>query len=430
MEIQTDSLDLAIPKIVIADTFCNEIKQAVSELLKAWEYPIIITTPEEQELWNQAFPNIDQKHIFSSHNSKIYNWYPEKMDDFFKKNPTLSAAWYLLSEGIVDWFLWGKTYATWDIIKTLLRAAGVTIPEGKEKGTLSSHFLMQKNWEKILFADCGVIPYPTDEQLQDIADQTITQANMYNITPKVFLFEELQQKITICEDYLVNSISEANTFIFPDLDAGNICYKMFQYLLWYQAIGPIIQGLEKPWNDLSRWASSQDIKLAYEITKAQVHNKNNSEYSLDLPESEHKSIIWNVSNIDKNQNYLSFNIKWDNSLDLQFYATQDEADEQYSTIYSDLDDIETNYIGFLSFSTNNSARMGTTELINNRALLAQMQFKNAKVAWDTQFDAAFIPKIWESKFENNPLQGNSANIYILPNKQTLTTIHTLLKEFV
>lgn len=66
---------------------------------------------------------------------------------------------------------------------------------------------------------------------------------------------------------------DANILIFPDLNAGNICYKTIQYIGGLNAVGPIMQGLKKPVNDLSRGCSVDDIILVSAITALQSVKK-------------------------------------------------------------------------------------------------------------------------------------------------------------
>ena len=155
----------------------------------------------------------------------------------------------------------------------------------------------------LMFADCAVNPCPTAEQLVDIAHATaLSYKKLVGKEPKVaFLsfstkgsakhelvdkvriaaelskkrFEELGLNIPIdgeiqADAALVPSVGkaknkggsiqgDANVLIFPDLQAGNICYKMVQRLAGATAFGPSLQGLAKPVNDLSRGCSADDI---------------------------------------------------------------------------------------------------------------------------------------------------------------------------
>lgn len=158
----------------------------------------------------------------------------------------------------------------------------------------------------IIFSDCGVIPYPTKEQLVDIAfaakdsAEKIIQTNpriaMLSFStkgsakhPAVELVQEAFAMAKAKDENLVidgemqfdaafvesvgkqkapNSkvAGHANVFIFPNLDAGNIGYKIAQRLGNFTALGPIMQGLDKPINDLSRGCNMMDIVYVAAIT--------------------------------------------------------------------------------------------------------------------------------------------------------------------
>ncbi len=162
----------------------------------------------------------------------------------------------------------------------------------------SGVFLMIKGEDIYLFADCALNINPTAEQLAEIGFVTADTAVSFGIKPRVAMLSfsthgtakhetvdkvakatgllksmdkdlivdgEIQFDAAIipevadkkCKDSPLHG--EANVLIFPDLDAGNIGYKIAERLGGYKAIGPIMQGLNKPINDLSRGASVQDI---------------------------------------------------------------------------------------------------------------------------------------------------------------------------
>lgn len=153
--------------------------------------------------------------------------------------------------------------------------------------------------EVLTFTDCALVPDPTSEQLADIAfaaaaarpklvgDQPLVAFLSYStkcsaegphidkVQKAVEIFHQKHPEIPMdgelqVDAAIIASVGErkcpgspvagrANVLVFPDLDAGNIGYKLTQRLAHAEAIGPISQGMAKPWNDLSRGATADDI---------------------------------------------------------------------------------------------------------------------------------------------------------------------------
>lgn len=204
----------------------------------------------------------------------------------------------MVREGLASGMVAGAANTTADVLRAALQVVGV-MPGLK---TVSSSFIMvspRENENTYLFADCAVVPNPTDEQLADIASSTArTRRSILGDEPYVALLSfstkgsadhELVEKVRSARNILdarkvdfaydgelqldaaivekvakskapgSNVAGRANTLVFPDLQAGNIGYKLVQRLGGYEAIGPIIQGLAAPICDLSRGCSTEDI---------------------------------------------------------------------------------------------------------------------------------------------------------------------------
>ena len=218
----------------------------------------------------------------------------------------------MVKRGEADGMVAGSVNATGDVLRPALQIIK-TAPGIK---TVSSCFIMvldkdSKYGEKgvMVFGDCAVNPNPDAQQLADIAIASAGTAKaIAGISPKVALLSyptkgsakgELIDKVTAALELaraarsdlqidgelqadaaLVPSVADlkapgsfvagsANVLIFPDLQAGNIGYKLVQRLAGAEAIGPICQGFNSPVNDLSRGCSSEDVVNVVAMTALQ-----------------------------------------------------------------------------------------------------------------------------------------------------------------
>ena len=216
--------------------------------------------------------------------------------------------------GDVDGVVGGAVYSSADVS----RAAFQVVKAAPGINSVSRCFVMIPPEEGFkyasapayIFADCAVIPYPTEDQLADIVVAANDSAkSIIGIEPKIAMLsfstkgsanheavekvrnayakvKEAHPEINVDGEMqfdasLVPSVGkqkapestvagEANVFVFPNLDAGNIGYKIAQRLGNFMAVGPIMQGLALPVNDLSRGCSAEDIAAVAAITALQA----------------------------------------------------------------------------------------------------------------------------------------------------------------
>lgn len=210
------------------------------------------------------------------------------------KDPLLFAA-LLVKTRFVDGAVAGSIATTPSVIRAALYGIG-TVPGTK---TVSSFFLMQLKDRAITYADCGVVPDPTTEQLAEIAiTAAASHRTLTGEEPRVAMLsfstlgsadhprvEKVRKALEIVKsqdpDLLIDGelqfdaafvpevakhkapesqvAGRANVFVFPDLDSGNIAYKITERLAGATALGPLIQGLDRPFMDLSRGCGVDDI---------------------------------------------------------------------------------------------------------------------------------------------------------------------------
>ena len=206
---------------------------------------------------------------------------------------TFGAA--LVGLGRADVMVGGATFPSGDTIRAAVWAVG-TAPEIT---TVSGAFYMVRDEAVLTFTDCAVVPEPSPAQLAEsavaaardrrriVGDEPIVAFLSYSTKgsaagPRVervrqaleiltrrrpeFAFDgELQTDAALVADVAARkapgsrAAGRANVLVFPDLDSGNIGYKLVQRLGGWEAIGPILQGLARPIADLSRGATPDDI---------------------------------------------------------------------------------------------------------------------------------------------------------------------------
>lgn len=288
---------LAIP-IVLGDV--DKIKWRAGELHLNFEGIEIINPEHSEKLEEYA--------------NEFYNLRREKGMTIDEAKETMKKVSYFGTMMVhlknADGLVSGASHSTADTIRPALQIIK-TKPGHK---LASSYFIMVCEDKTFFFSDCGFVINPNAEELSEIALSTAESAKAYGIDPKVAMLSfsthnsakdpsvekvieatkivrqkapdlcvdgEIQLDAAIIPDIAKKKCpdsplkGDANVLIFPDLNSGNIGYKLVERLGHAAAIGPIVQGLNSPVNDLSRGCSVKDIVEVCAITvlEAQAEEK-------------------------------------------------------------------------------------------------------------------------------------------------------------
>lgn len=287
--------------------------------------PIILGDVKEVRALLAKFGFADQNYVII--NSAEYDQFDEMKEAFLeirKGKVTPEDAERLLQDvnyfgvmlvklGLADGMVSGAIHSTADTVRPALQIIKTKPGISRTSGV----FLMNRETteQRLVFADCAINIDPTAQELAEIAVNTADTAKIFDIEPKIAMLsfstkgsakapqvEKVQTATKIAKeirpDILLDGelqfdaafvpetaavkapdsdiAGQANVFIFPDLQSGNISYKIAQRLGMFEAIGPILQGLNKPVNDLSRGSSAEDIYKLAIITAAQAIDGNDN----------------------------------------------------------------------------------------------------------------------------------------------------------
>lgn len=210
------------------------------------------------------------------------------------------------AEGLVS----GAAHSTGDTVRPALQIIKTKTGVSRTSGI----FFMIKGDEQYIFGDCAINPELDAQGLAEIAVESAKSAQSFGMDPKVAMLSfstkgsaksddvtKVQEALKLAQEKaeadqldhvvidgefqfdaaIVPSVAEkkapgakiqgdANVFVFPSLEAGNIGYKIAQRLGGYDAVGPVLQGLNSPVNDLSRGCSTEDVYNLSIITAAQA----------------------------------------------------------------------------------------------------------------------------------------------------------------
>lgn len=305
-------------KIVFPESLDERILEAVSKLSKEGLLTPVLIGEESaiQEKANSLSYDISDCTIIDPNHYPAFEEMVESFVERRKGKATPEQAREVLKnenyfgtmlvyQNEADGLVSGAVHSTSDTVRPALQI--IKTKPGVKK--TSGVFIMVRNEEKYVFGDCAINIAPDANDLAEIAVETAGTAKLFDIDPRVAMLsfstkgsaksEETERVIDALQiaketnpDLVIDgefqfdaafvpSVAakkapdsvikgDANVFIFPSLEAGNIGYKIAQRLGGFEAVGPILQGLNSPVNDLSRGCSADDVYKLAIITAAQA----------------------------------------------------------------------------------------------------------------------------------------------------------------
>lgn len=302
-------------KIVFPEATDVRILEAASRLANDnLVKPVLIGNPEDIKSAAGNF-DISNCEILDPNNYREFNQLVEAFVERRKGKVTVEDANKLLknvnyfgtmlvylnkAHGLVS----GATHSTADTVRPALQIIKTKPGNSRTFG----YFIMVRGEEKYIMGDCAINPNPNAQDLAEFAVESAKVAKMFGLDPKVALLsfstngsakteetekvveatklaKEMAPELTIdgemqfdaafvpsvgAKKYPGSNVAgKANTFVFPDLNSGNIGYKIAQRLGNFEAVGPVLAGLNKPVNDLSRGCNAEDVYKTAIITAAQ-----------------------------------------------------------------------------------------------------------------------------------------------------------------